>query len=119
MSRVFRIQDREGRGPFRPGFSLQWLDDDIADRVRLPSWIEEFGENAFAHAPADAHGFSAVRTLDALRGWFTDAERPRLYAHGYKVVEVPDAYILHESPHQVLCYRHRPLCVGVIIRRPL
>ena len=28
--RVFRVQDANGRGPFRPGFSREWCDDDFA-----------------------------------------------------------------------------------------
>lgn len=117
MSRVFRIQDREGRGPFRPGFSLMWLDEDIGDRAQLPSWIEEFGADAFDGTPDNAHGFSAVRTLDQLRAWFSDTERARLAAFGFSVVEVPDAHVIRSSAHQVLCWRDRPLAIGVMHRR--
>lgn len=117
MSRVFRIQDREGRGPFRPGFSRLWLDADIGDRARLPSWIEEFGEDAFDGVPDRACGFSAVRTIEQLRAWFSDGERRRLHEFGFAAVEVPDANILRASEHQVLCWRDRPLAVGVMHRR--
>ncbi len=116
MSRVFRVQDREGRGPFRPGFSRLWLDEDIGERAELPSWIEEFGPAAFGAAPDGAHGFSAVRTLDKLRAWFSASETERLVRFGFVVVEVPDAHVICESEHQVLCWRDRPLADGVMRR---
>lgn len=119
MSRVFRIQDKDGRGPFRPGFSKMWLDEDIGDRVALPSWIEEFGADAFAQAPGGSCGFSAVRTINKIRDWFTDTERQRLYGFGFYLVEVPDAHVIRESEHQVLCWRNLPLTFGVMNRRPI
>lgn len=117
LARVFRIQDCEGRGPFRPGFSTMWLDDDVGDRVALPSWIEEFGDDAFDGVPDGAHGFSAVRSLDKLCEWFTASERSRLYTFGFSVVEVPNANVIHESQHQVLCWREQPLRFGIVNRR--
>lgn len=121
LARVFRIQDREGRGPFRPGFSQMWLDEDIGVRARLPSWIEEFGADAYERAcvPVHAWGFSAVRTIDKLRDWFSDTERQRLYRLGFYLVEVPGAHIIRESEHQVLCWRDLPLTFGVMNRRPI
>jgi hypothetical protein len=120
IARVFRLQDREGRGPFRPGFSSMWLDEDVGARAALPSWIEEFGADAFERlAPKGSFGFSAVRTIDKLRDWFTDAERQRLYGFGFFLVEVPHANIICESEHQVLAWRSLPLNFGVMNRRPI
>ena len=95
-----------------------WLD--AVDRAPLPpSWIDEFGVDAFAGVPTSAHGFSAVRTVDKLRDWFTDSERQRLYSFGFFLVEVPNAQVIRESAHQVLCWRDLPLTFGVTNRRPI
>ena len=40
--RIYRIQDAEGRGPYRPGFSNKWLDENPRALGLLP-WFEEFG----------------------------------------------------------------------------
>lgn len=120
VSRVFRIQDREGRGPFRPGFSKMWLDEDIGTRVMLPSWIEEFGTEIASEAiAAGLSVFSAVRDIEQIRNWFSDTERQRLYQFGYFLVEVPNVRIIGESAHQVLCARELPLTFGVTNRRPI
>lgn len=113
-AKVFRIQDGEGRGPWRPGFSKMWLDEDIGDRAELPSWIEEFGTDKATDATnAGLTVFSAVRKIEQIRDWFSDSERQRLNGFGYFLVEVPNAQILHESRHQVLCVRELPLTSGV------
>ena len=118
--RVFRIQDREGRGPFRPGFSQMWLDEDLGARVALPTWMEEFGTVVASEAMAAGYTvFSAVRAIEQLRNWFSDAERQRLYEFGYFLVEVPHALVIGESAHQVLCARELPLTYGVMNRRPM
>lgn len=120
VARVFRIQDREGRGPFRPGFSQMWLDEDIGNRASLPTWMEEFGlEEATAAMSAGFTVFSAVRTVDKIRDWFSDSERQRLYGFGFYLVEVPNSVVLRESQHQLLCCRQLPLTFGVTNRRPI
>src|SRR5262245_6350137 len=44
VTRVFRIQDAEGRGPFKPGFSNRWTDEDFAPGMKpMPPWGDEFG----------------------------------------------------------------------------
>jgi hypothetical protein len=39
---VYRIQDKKGRGPYRPGFSSQWVED-RDDHDNLFPWYQEFG----------------------------------------------------------------------------
>ncbi|HEY6038670.1 MAG TPA: hypothetical protein VIV58_30515 [Kofleriaceae bacterium] len=117
VAKVYRIQDHEGRGPFRPGFSQTWLDD--VERVGPPTWMEEFGWDAAREAPDGAQVFSAVRTISGIRKWFSDTERPRLYALGYRLVEVPNAVVIRESEHQLLCWRGVPLSMACTFRSPV
>jgi len=39
---VYRVQDKEGRGPWRPGFSQIWVETRL-DHMFLPPWYVEFG----------------------------------------------------------------------------
>jgi hypothetical protein len=41
-ARVYRVQDVEGRGPWRPGFSRLWVRD-RDDHDNLRPWVEQFG----------------------------------------------------------------------------
>lgn len=44
MTRVYRTQDSEGRGPWRPGFSRVWCDAEFGPGAEsLPPWGAEFG----------------------------------------------------------------------------
>lgn len=117
MTIVFRVQDADGRGPFKPGVTETWLDAD-PDRTGPPSWMEEFGPNLLRDVgKAGEHHGSACRTIDGLLGWFTATERSKLAGLGYRVVEFRDARVLAESESQVVFGRMKPFAVGAIVRR--
>lgn len=118
MTIVYRVQDNEGRGPWRPGFSTMWLDEDIGDRAALPSTIEDFGKETIERLTSTGeHYGTACRSIDALRAWFTPTEIKRLDGFGFRLVEFRDARILIESEHQALIARSRPLSFGATVRR--
>ncbi len=114
IEKIYRIQDASGRGPFRPGFSRQWVDAH-SKTIMPPSWMEEFGDDLIDRLglPNETFG-SGVRSLPDLNIWFTDIERRRLDALGYFVVCLPDVRILAESKHQVVFARMLPLCALAI-----
>lgn len=117
MTEIFRVQDAEGRGPFRPGFSRMWIDESEAAPL-LPTWMQEFGEDVFARLGRDGeHYGSAVRTLDGVTHWFNANERRKLAEFGFHVVSFRDARVLAESPNQLVFARRLPLNVGATIRR--
>ena len=39
---IYRVQDAQGRGPWKPGFSHRWVED-RPDHYNLPPWFVEFG----------------------------------------------------------------------------
>jgi hypothetical protein len=120
VTRVFRVQHpSDGRGPFRPGFSNAWTDDDgELLRSTKPTWMDEFGWEAtnVAGRPGEYFGTAVVR-LEMLAGWFSSGECSRLAALGYVVACIPDARVLRSSENQVLFCRTQPLNIGVQIRR--
>ena len=113
--RVYRVQDAEGRGPYRPGMSSRWVDEN--DIPPPPTWIAEFGEGVMQKLRPGEFVGCGVRNLAQLSKWFSETEMPRLRALGYKLVVLNAERILGESPNQVVFARRRPLTEGVTIVR--
>jgi uncharacterized UPF0160 family protein len=105
--KVFRIQDRSGRGPFRPGFSKQWLDEKMF--CTFPSWIEEFGLDWMNQKIPGEHYGCGCRTIEKLHQWFSQSERAKLEALGYVTVELSVDRVIAESENQILFARFLPL----------
>lgn len=110
---VYRVQDGDGRGPWRPGFSHKWVET-RPDHDNLPSWLCEFGP---AHLKAFSweHCGSGCRTIEQLCRWFTESEYKTLLKGGYQAVEMEASRILVESNIQCLFTRKNPLCDGAKI----
>ena len=104
MTRVFRIQDAEGRGPWRPGLSAKWADKDWHAEVEdLPPFFEEFGHDLIQRRglPGE-HWGCAVRKLRDLRRWLSPTERRKLSGMGFTVVSIKPDRILAESKNQLV-----------------
>jgi hypothetical protein len=111
--RVYRVQDREGRGPFRPGFSRYWFED--RDDYPL-SWIEEFGyERVMREIRSGESIACGCRSLDQLARWFRPSELATLRDFGYDVVSIDADRIIDESLSQVVFARRRPLRFGALL----
>ena len=112
MLQVYRVQDAEGRGPYKPGMSKRWVDED-GDPPPLP-FVAEFGNGIIGHlnSKIDAYGGAcgcACRSVDGLARWFTVTERPRLAALGYRIVSMGVNEVLAESEAQLVFWRLLPL----------
>lgn len=113
MRPIFRVQDSDGRGPWKPGFSNRWLDADIGLRANLPPWPMEFGMKLMRRVKPGQHVGCGCVSLDQLWKWFTRAEMDRLHIFGYHLIEIPDGQILAESDVQCVFVRDCPLAEGV------
>lgn len=103
-----RVQDAEGRGPYRPGFSARWVDDDHDSRN--PSFMDEFGWDLLARERRKGeHYGSALRGTRGLHRWFSVAELDRLRLLGYQVVRIKADRVLAESDAQAVIARRKPL----------
>ncbi len=115
--RVYRVQDKDGRGPWRPGFSRVWADKEFGPGVeRLPPWGVEFGLDLIARRglPGEHYG-CAVRKPRELRRWFSTAEMERLATLGYAIVSVKAERILAESGNQLVFASRKPLALGATV----
>jgi hypothetical protein len=110
---VYRVQAGDGRGPWRPGFSWHWVDD---NRTKLQTDIlAAFGKGWLAQIPQGWHSGCACRTLDGLMEWFTTLEQQRLDDFGFTPVELRVDKIIVENSDQVVFARRLPLNRDVTI----
>lgn len=108
FSMLLRVQDKEGRGPFKPGITIQWCQSSS----RLPSILEEFPDIVEALAPFHKRGMHlgcGVRGREQLNRWFNDEELRRLSKLGYAIVSINDYEVVKESSNQVIFASKRPL----------
>lgn len=110
---IVRVQDHEGRGPFRPGFTLKWSED-RPDLDNLIPWPLEFGLEIRNRALYGMKMGCGCRTVDQLRRWFTESEYRTLLGFGYHAVEMEVGTVLAESHLQLIFSRSKPLNVDVV-----
>lgn len=106
MERVFRIQDADGRGPWKPGFSEKWVRQE-PDTSLLP-WFFEIGP-VHKKALFGEHVGCGCRTIEQLKLWFTEPEYRKLLRFGYKAVKMSIGRVLGESKIQCVFGCHQPL----------
>ncbi len=107
---VYRIQDRDGRGPYKPGFSATWVEY-RPDHDDLKPWMYEFGP-VHENADDDEYVGCGCRTIQQLRKWFTPSEYATLLAFGYRCVRMTAKRALGDSNIQCLFTRDIPLMVN-------
>lgn len=112
MDVIYRIQDSDGRGPWKPGFSHRWVED-RPDHDNLPPWIIEFWRIDRKLLVGECAG-SGCRTIEQLRRWFSKSEYKTLLSYGYRAVRMEVNRILGESEIQLFFGRATPLNQDVI-----
>lgn len=109
---VFRVQDKDGRGPWKPGFSQRWVEDRPEEEwAALVPWQMQFG-NVLRRSIVDISRGSGCRSLEQLRRWFTPTEYATLRSFGYSAVKMEVGRILAESDIQCVFERAKPLRDG-------
>lgn len=106
--KLIRMQDSDGRGPWKPNFSHKWISD---SNQRLgPPVFEDFPN--FDKIVRKAHNQGkhigcAVRA-DKTKDWFLPDEIEVLRGYGYKFVDCSQCEVLAESEWQVIVASHIP-----------
>jgi len=104
---VLRIQDFDGRGPFKPGFSHNWVES-RPDHMYLIPWTQEFGRLDKKILPGEVMG-CGCKTIEQLRRWFTKKEYDKLVQFGYHSVKMKVGRIIASSDIQLVFGRLKPL----------
>lgn len=102
---VYRVQDRDGRGPFKPGMTDRWRDLDGND---FPPVQAEFGLSWLDEIPRGWHCGCAFRGPAHAAEWFSAAECDRLARLGYELVTLSGCRVIRESRHQMIVARPAP-----------
>lgn len=118
---VFRYQDNEGRGPFKPGMTERWIVERESKPVGLvhqiglhelrrhiASFSRMFPHNEFRY------GFGC-RSIDRLYRWFTPEERRNIAALGYHLVAILAEHVIVANNDEVMFARTRPLHQRAVI----
>ncbi len=118
MKIIYRVQDKDGRGPFKPGFSHNWIDVDKDVTKLLPSFIDfPLTLSAIKLGYYDGYCGTGCKNLEQLKKWFSENELKKLKELGYSIVSVKVHKILAESDIQLLFQCKKPIkkCVLKII----
>ena len=106
---VLRVQDKDGRGPWKPGFSQRWVEDRPEEvYATLVPWPVQFIDVLRRSNVGMSLG-CGCRTLDQLRHWFTPGEYAKLRNLGYSAVKMEVDHVLAESDIQCVFERAKPL----------
>jgi hypothetical protein len=114
MELLCRIQDSEGRGPYKPGFSHKWSERDCGAEpiyIAFPDVLKE------CHALVAAHGGAcgcAFRNTEQASKWFSDNEVLTLATLGYALVWFEPTKILAENSDQLVFWIDMPIATAVI-----
>ncbi len=108
MPIIYRIQDKDGRGPFKPGLSIFWADHDKNAEI-LPPWYLEFPDLVFE---SGYHYGVGCETREQLQRWFTKNEYEKLLMLGYHSVMIDACEIVASSDIQCVFRKREKLNVG-------
>ncbi len=104
---IYRIQDKKGRGPWKPGFSTKWVEY-RPDHENLPPWTIEFINKPIRNSDGKillykekAFGCGCI-TIKQLKRWFSESEYKTLLKFGYRSVEIKPSRIIAESDIQCI-----------------
>ena len=103
---VFRVQDSDGRGPWKPNFSHAWVHPRPEHDDILIPFYEEFKGIRFM---SDLFMGSGCLTLGQLRKWFIPLEYARLLRLGFRAVSMEVDGLLAISRVQCVFERKLPL----------
>jgi hypothetical protein len=106
---VYRVQDRDGRGPWRPGFSMQWVEDrPKSEYAQLRPIMLEFPD--LLDRLRDGFHFGVGCTsLEKLRRWITKSEWQTLRKFGFRCFAIEPDKIVAESDIQCVFESRQPL----------
>lgn len=82
---VYRIQDKDGRGPFKPGYTEKWMDK---DRTFFPKAVINQQIHIQRIADPDLHLAYVCESVEQLKKWFSPTEYEYLKKCGYSAVRM-------------------------------
>lgn len=109
MDPILRFQDKEGRGPFRPGLPALWGD---AEGDSPPTIFDDFPDmipKLAKYREKGLHLGCACVGMAGILAYFTGAEIGRLKNLGFNLHRAPHSTVIAQSQSQVLIAVPKPL----------
>jgi len=111
---IYRIQDKDGRGPYKPGWSHVWQEHRcLIDGCKHPTMMDEFpwvlDKIKLRFCVSGGHFGCGFRTMEQLQQWFNAEEIEKLKRFDYRIVKIPADEILAESEKQLVFWCKKPL----------
>lgn len=108
MTIIYRIQDIDGRGPWKPGFSGRWVEY-RDDHQLLQPWYIEFPDLKFEK---NWRYYCGCETIEQLQRWITREEYATLRILGYRSVIIDECEIVARSDIQCVFRKREKLTVS-------
>ena len=108
---VYRVENEEGKGPYRDRSPSEFRDDMVDRHSCCPDHPlpEDDGLLAIHKLGLEiSYGFSS---LESLHEWFSEYELEMLYNEGY-VIQTYEASEVHKGEHQVVFAKQTAVYVG-------
>lgn len=114
---IYRVQDHDGRGPYKPGMPVKWADKDTGHYkgkvTNLPPFMDEFPGileelNTIYRKDGGAFG-CGFRSMKQMNKWFSKAEQQRLKTLGYHITKIIPKKIVRSSEKQTVFWHDKPL----------
>lgn len=107
MNIIYRVQDKDGRGPWKPGFSHKWVKT-RPDHDNLHPWPFEFNVNDILKNK-NFNMACGCKTIEQLKRWFTEQEYKILKQYGYFAVKLKADKVFAESDIQCVFGCKKPI----------
>lgn len=109
---VYRVQDVEGRGPWRPGFSEQWAEDrTAAEYATMKPLLADFPDIQSRFRKGLHYG-CACTSIAMLRRWIRIGEWRTLQDFGFICMRFDDVKVIAKSERQIVIERKKPFRNG-------
>ena len=96
---IYRIQDKFGRGPFKPGINQKWIKEKRSNADFPPFYIE------FTDLPFLPGMGCGCKDIETLRKWFSEDEYLALRNLGYEAVKLKVDKIMANGKNQCVFVR--------------
>lgn len=107
-ARIIRVQDSDGRGPWRPGFSHLWTGDDTPTGMTAIFHYPEAMDAAVRANRRGLHVGCAVYDID-IGKWFSPRDLEKLTSLGFSTVDASRCTVIFSAPGQLLIGSTLPL----------
>ncbi len=107
---VYRIQDKNGRGPFRPDMTYRWYEK-RDDRAFLVPFFVTWAD---FRPTGNYHYACGCTSVEQLKRWFSAGEYQKLLSLGFKAVRIDVAEIVRKDDVQCIFKRKKALHKAIV-----